>query len=73
MASSAKTQGTSRLFAEIDAELRQRLDERIAAEQRSLRTVLERAIAFYLEHFPVDAVPSFPVPSQPKRGRPRKA
>jgi hypothetical protein len=59
-------------MADIDAGLRDRLANRVAAEQRTLRVVVERAIGFYLDNVPVESAPTLPAPPQPKRGRPRK-
>jgi hypothetical protein len=58
------------LVADIDAALRDRIDKRVEAEQRTLRVVVERALVYYLDNVPVDAGPSINVPQQPKRGRP---
>jgi hypothetical protein len=66
------TAGTRPLNVEMNAALRERLDARVGAEQRSLRTVVERALTFYMDNVPVESAPSVPAPAQPKRGRPRK-
>lgn len=66
------TKGTRQIFAEIATEIRDRFDERVESEHRTIRAVLERAITFYMDHVPVEGAPSLPTPSQPKRGRPPK-
>jgi hypothetical protein len=64
------TSGTRQLTVEIDAELRERLKQRVGDEQRTLRAVVERALAHYMDNVPLNgAIPS-PAPDQPKRGRP---
>jgi hypothetical protein len=64
------TAGTRQLAVEIDTGIRDRLDERKAEERRSLRSVVEQALAFYFDNAPVDGPPAL---AQPKRGRPKKA
>jgi len=66
------TKGTRQIFAEITTEIRKRFDERVEAEQRTIRAVLERALTFYMDHVPVEAAPSLLTPLQPKRNRPAK-
>ena len=66
------TQGTRQLNVEVDAGLRDRLDERVKAEQRTLRAVVERALAYYMENVPANGLGQVPAPEQPKRGRPKK-
>jgi hypothetical protein len=70
MGTGSRTKGTRQLFVEIAEALRDRLDERVTAESRTLRTVVERALTFYLDNVPVESAPSVPAPAQPKRGRP---
>lgn len=62
------TTGTRQLVVDITEGLRGRLDERVKLEQRTLRTVVERAIAYYLDHVPADSTPPAPAPDQPRRG-----
>lgn len=64
------TAGTRQLTVEVDKGLRDRVDQRVKAEARTLRAVIERALAFYLDNVPVESAPSVPSPAQPKRGRP---
>lgn len=66
------TAGTKQLAVEMEAELRDRLSERVKAEKRTLRAVVERAVTFYMDNVPLESVPSIPAPAQPKRGRPAK-
>jgi hypothetical protein len=72
MATGGRTKGTRQLFVEIADSIRDRLDSRIEAEQRTLRAVVERALTHYMDTVPVNGLPSGPSPEQPKRGRPRK-
>jgi hypothetical protein len=65
------TAGTRQLVVDMDVGLRTRLDERVSAEERTLRRVVERAIAFYMDHVPVEQLPTLPAALQPQRGRPR--
>jgi hypothetical protein len=63
------TAGTRQLSVEIDADIRERLDARKAAERRNLRAVVEQALVYYFDNVPVDAPLTV---ASPKRGRPRK-
>lgn len=51
------TAGTRQLTVQVDVDLRQRLDERVAAEDRTLRSVVERALAYYMANVPLEAQP----------------
>jgi hypothetical protein len=66
------TAGTKQLMADVDAGLRDRLAERVKAEQRSLRAVVERALTYYMANVPVNGLGDVATPDPPKRGRPRK-
>ena len=57
------------LQVDIADGLRDRLDQRIKAERRTLRAVVEAAISHYLDTVPLDSAPTVAV-EQPKRGRP---
>jgi len=63
------TAGTRQLAVAIDAALRDELDNRVEAEDRTLRSVVERALRYYIQTFPVDAAPASTLPEQPKRER----
>lgn len=65
----SRTKGTKQLFVEIADAIRDRLNERLKAERRTLRMVVEQALTFYMDNVPVDA--ALPAPEQPKRGRPK--
>lgn len=60
------TAGTKMFSVEIDAGLRERVAERVKAEQRTLRVVVERALTYYLEHVPVNGSPPAPAKAKPK-------
>ena len=66
------TAGTRPLNVELNESVRDHLDRRVQAEQRTLRVVVERALTFYLANVPLESAPAIPVPAQPKRGRPRQ-
>ena len=66
----SRTAGARQLMVDVTKALRERLDERVKAEQRTLRTVVERALTHYLDTVPVDGGPTISAPEQPKRGRP---
>lgn len=57
MGNGTRTKGTKQLFVEISEGLRERLNERVVAEQRTLRTVVERALAYYLDNVPLESAP----------------
>jgi len=63
------TLGTRQLVVDLASTLRDKLDERVKAERRTLRAVVEMALTMYLES-PMNG--SHPAPEQPKRGRPAK-
>jgi hypothetical protein len=66
------TAGTRPLNVELAEAIRDRLDGRVEAERRTLRAVVEKALVYYMDNVSADNGPGFPVPAQPKRGRPRK-
>lgn len=51
------TSGTKQLTVEIEATLRERIAARVKAEQRTLRTVVERALAYYMDNVPLETPP----------------
>jgi hypothetical protein len=63
------TSGTRQLAVQIESSLRDRLDERVKSERRTLRAVVEMALTVYLDS-PING--THPAPEQPKRGRPAK-
>lgn len=65
-----RTAGARQLMVDVTEALRVRLDERVKAEQRTLRTVVERALTHYMDTVPVDGGPIIAATEQPKRGRP---
>jgi hypothetical protein len=67
----ARAAGARQLMIDISESLRERLDERVTAEQRTMRTVVERAITHYLDTVPLDGGTHIAAPAQPKRGRPK--
>jgi len=66
----SRTAGARQLMVDVTAALRERLDKRVKAEQRTLRTVVERALTHYLDTVPVDGGTMIAAPQQPRRGRP---
>jgi hypothetical protein len=52
------TAGTRQLVVDMDSALRDRLDARVGAEERTLRKVVERAVAHYLDNVPVNGAPA---------------
>jgi hypothetical protein len=61
------TAGTRQLVVDVDTALRGRLDERVKTEERTLRRVVERAIAYYLDNVPAEGVlASTAVPAKPR-------
>ncbi len=66
------TAGTRQLAVEIGEALRDRIDARVEAEQRTLRAVVERAIIFYMDNVPLDAAPSFPAQAKAAAAEPKK-
>jgi hypothetical protein len=63
------TAGTRQLVVDMDSALRDRLDARVGAEERTLRKVVERAVAYYLDNVPVNGTPAA---DPPKRTAKRK-
>ena len=49
------TAGTRQLTVQVDEDLRGKLDERVKAEDRTLRAVVERALRHYMATVPLDA------------------
>ena len=61
------TIGTKQLALNIDADVRDRLSERIVKEQRTLRAVVERALTFYMDSVPVEEMPKAAGKEKPKK------
>jgi hypothetical protein len=57
---------------DMDAEHRAQLDARVNVAERTLRKVVERAIAFYVNHAPAEQISSLPAALPPRRGQSRR-
>jgi hypothetical protein len=68
-----RTKNAVQFATQLDPDLAERFNARVASERRTKRAVLEAALRYYMDNVAEEASLSLPAPEQPKRGRPRKA